>query len=62
MCVGPEALLYLRHVQTDIGGSPQRSYERIYCLRGNMENRLKGLKAGLGLDATNCHRFLASKP
>ena len=52
----------MRHIQTDIGRSPQRIYERIYCLKGNAENRLKGLKAGLGLDRTNCHRFLTSKP
>lgn len=35
-------------------------YERIRCLRGDAENRLREFKAGLGLDRTSCHRFLAN--
>ena len=46
---------------TDIGGSAQRIYERIYCRRGEAENRLKELEAGLGLDRTSCHNFLANQ-
>ena len=51
----------MRYLLTDIGGSAQRTYERIHCLRGNAENRLKELKAGPGLDRTSCHRFLANQ-
>ena len=36
------------------------TYQRIRCLRGDAENRLKEVKAGLGLDRTSCHRFLAN--
>ena len=56
-----EPKLNVRFVLTDIGGSPRRVYERIYCGRGDAENRLKELKAGLGLDRTSCHRFLANQ-
>ena len=49
-----------------LGGTafPRRTitgtYQRIRCLRGDAENRLKEVKAGLGLDRTSCHRFLAN--
>ena len=58
---GCEPKLNVRFVLTDIKGSAQRIYERIYCGRGGAENRLKELKAGLGLDRTSCHRFLANQ-
>ena len=58
---GREPKLNVRFVLTDIKGSAQRIYERIYCGRGDAENRLKELKAGLGLDRTSCHRFLANQ-
>lgn len=58
---GREPKLNVRFVLTDINGSAQRIYERIYCQRGDAENRLKELKAGLGLDRTSCHRFLANQ-
>ena len=58
---GREPKLNVRYVLTDIQGSPQRIYERIYCQRGDAENRLKELKAGLGLDRTSCHGFLANQ-
>ena len=58
---GREPKLNVRYVLTDIQGSPQRIYERIYCQRGDAENRLKELKAGLGLDRTSCHNFLANQ-
>ena len=54
---GREPKLNVRFVLTDIKGSAQR----IYCARGDAENRLKELKAGLGLDLTSCHRFLANQ-
>ena len=58
---GRQPKLNVRFVLTDIGGSAQRIYERIYCRRGDAENRLKELKAGLGLDRTSCHNFLANQ-
>ena len=32
-----------------------------YCARGDAENRLKELKAGLEIDRTSCTRFLANQ-
>ena len=58
---GRQPKLNVRFVLTDIGGSAQRIYERIYCRRGDAENRLKELKAGPGLDRTSCHNFLANQ-
>ena len=49
--------LKLRFLLTDIGGSPQRVYEPIYCGLGAPENRLKKLKASLGLNRMSCHHF-----
>ena len=40
--------------------SRRGTYERIRCLRGDAENRLKEPKSGLGLDRTSCHRSLAN--
>lgn len=51
----------MRYALTDVGGSEQRIYERIHCLRGNAENRWKEPKAGLGLDRTICRRFLGNQ-
>ena len=38
-----------------------RSSQRIYCQRWAAENRLEELRAGLGLDRTSCHDFLANQ-
>lgn len=58
---GRKPKLNLRYVLTDVGGSPRRIYERLYCPRGDAENRLKELKAGLGMDRTSCHKFEANR-
>lgn len=50
-----------RFVVTNLKGSPQRIYERIYCARGDVENRIKELKYGLEIDRTSCTRFLANQ-
>jgi hypothetical protein len=34
---------------------PQLAYERIYCARGEMENRIKECQLGLYADRTSCH-------
>ena len=58
---GREPKVNVRYVLTDIGGAPRRIYERIYCPRGDAENRLKELKAGLGMDRTSCCKFTANR-
>lgn len=50
-----------RFVVTNLKGSPQRIYERIYCARGDAENRIKELKHGLEIDRTSCTSFLANQ-
>ncbi len=34
---------------------------RLYCGRGDMENRLKELQQGLAMDRTSCSRFTANQ-
>lgn len=50
-----------RFVVTNLKGSPQRIYEKIYCARGDVENRIKELKHGLEIDRTSCTSFLANQ-
>jgi Transposase DDE domain group 1 len=40
---------------------PRWIYERIYCKRGDSENRIKELKADLALDRTSCSSFWANQ-
>jgi hypothetical protein len=50
-----------RFVVTNIAGKPQAIYERIYCRRGEIENRIKELHDGLQIDRTSCTRFWANQ-
>ena len=49
-----------RFVVTNLPHTPQHVYE-IYCARGDVENRIKELKAGLALDRLSCSRFLGNQ-
>ena len=49
-----------RFVVTNLQRSPRRIYERIYCQRGEIENRIKEL-FDVALDRTSCSRFLANQ-
>jgi Transposase DDE domain group 1 len=49
-----------RFVVTNLPHTPQHAYE-IYCARGDIENRIKELKAGLALDRLSCSRFLGNQ-
>jgi hypothetical protein len=51
----------LRFVVSNLGGSAQTVYERIYCLRGDAENRIKELLNDLALGRTSCSRFWANQ-
>ena len=46
---------------TNLAHSPRRLYEKIYCARGNIENRIKELHHGPEIDRTRCRRFLATQ-
>jgi hypothetical protein len=50
-----------RFVVTNVPGSPRWIYERVYCGRGEIENRIKELHHGLEIDRTSCSRFLANQ-
>jgi len=46
-----------RYVVTTLSGDPQPRYERVYCQRGEMENRIKEQQLDLFADRTSCHRW-----
>jgi hypothetical protein len=50
-----------RFVVTSLKGNAKEIYEREYCARGEVENRVKELKLGLQIDRTSCSRFLANQ-
>jgi len=50
-----------RFLITNINRSPRYIYEKIYCGRGDAENRIKELKDGLEIDRTSCSSFLANQ-
>ena len=41
---------------TDLVGDGQALYERLYCLRGQMERRIEERRLQLFADRTSCHR------
>ena len=45
-----------RFVVTNMRQTPRFLYEKVYCARGDVENRIKELK-DLQLDRTSCHQF-----
>ena len=50
-----------RFVVTNLTVAPQRVYEKVYCERGDVENRIKELHHGLEIDRTSCTRFWANQ-
>jgi len=50
-----------RFVITNLRQTPRFIYERIYCARGDIENRIKELHDGLQLGRTSCCRFWANQ-
>jgi hypothetical protein len=55
-----EPKLNARFVVTNLPGQPRRIYERIYCPRGEVENRIKEL-FDVALDRTSCSTFRANQ-
>ena len=58
---GREPKMNPRFVVTNLKGPPRRLYERVYCARGDIENRIKELHHGLAIDRTSCPRFFANQ-
>jgi hypothetical protein len=50
-----------RVVVTNLRQSPRFVYERVYCARGDIENRIKELHDGLQIGRTSCGRFWANQ-
>lgn len=50
-----------RFVITNLDTSPRWVYERVYCQRGDAENRIKELHYGLQIDRTSCTNFWANQ-
>lgn len=50
-----------RFVVTNLKQGPQWIYERVYCQRGDVENRIKELHEGLRIDRTSCPSFWANQ-
>ena len=50
-----------RFIVSNLPGDPQTLYDKLYCQRGDMENRIKEQQLGLFADRTSCHHFLANQ-
>jgi len=50
-----------RFVVTNLRQTPRFLYERVYCARGDIENRIKELHDGLQIGRTSCGRFWANQ-
>ncbi len=50
-----------RFVVTNLRQTPRFIYEKVYCGRGDIENRIKELLDGLQIDRTSCTRFWANQ-
>jgi len=50
-----------RYIVTNMLGDPQYIYEKVYCARGDMENRIKEQQLMLFADRTSCHDFGANR-
>jgi Transposase DDE domain group 1 len=50
-----------RFLITNLPQSPRFVYEHIYCMRGDIENRIKELHDGLQIGRTSCCRFWANQ-
>jgi len=46
-----------RYVVTNLKGGGQALYDKLYCARGDMENRIKEQQLDLFADRTSCHRW-----
>lgn len=50
-----------RYIVTNLEGGAAELYERFYCARGEMENRIKEAQLGLFADRTSCQHFAANQ-
>jgi len=50
-----------RFIVTNLKTTPKFIYRKVYCMRGDIENRIKELKLGLQIDRTSCTSFKANQ-
>lgn len=50
-----------RYLVTNLSGDAQWLYDKLYCARGEMENRIKEQQLGLFSDRTSCHAWWANQ-
>ncbi len=50
-----------RFIVTNLSGDGQEIYDKLYCKRGEAENRIKEQQLGLFADRTSCHDFVANQ-
>lgn len=50
-----------RYVVTNLSGDPQELYDKLYCQRGEMENRIKEQQLDLFADRTSCHKWWSNQ-
>lgn len=50
-----------RFVVTNLPGDPRRLYDKLYCARGDMENRIKETQLEMFSDRTSCHAWWANQ-
>ncbi len=50
-----------RFIVTNLKTTPKFIYQKVYCARGDIENRIKELKDGLEIDRTSCSSFKANQ-
>lgn len=50
-----------RYIVTNLSGKPKDLYDKIYCMRGDMENRIKEQQLELFADRTSCHKWWANQ-
>jgi hypothetical protein len=53
--------LNTRFVVSNLEGEPQELYDKVYAMRGDMENRIKEQQLMLFADRTSCHDFQANQ-
>jgi hypothetical protein len=50
-----------RYIVTNLARDAAALYDKLYCARGEMENRIKEAQLGLFADRTSCHYFNANQ-
>ncbi len=49
------------YVVTNLSGEPENLYGKVYCARGDMENRIKEQQLELFADRTSCRKWWANQ-